>query len=146
MARKLSEDEIGRLGELAETLRRWQPDFSAERFSGRGIVIAAGGATVFTNAYVLVSVLRDTLGCALPIEVWHLGAAEMSPSMAALLGELGATVVDAGPLVAETGASVRDGWQLKPFAMLHSRFAEVLLLDADQVPIRDPAICFEWPE
>jgi hypothetical protein len=146
MARKLGDGDIARLQTMARTLRGWRPDIALERFAERGIVIAAGGAGVFTNAYVLVSVLRGALGCRLPIEVWHLGAAEMSPAMAALLEELDVTVVDAEPLIRQQADDIRDGWQLKPFAMLWSRFAEVLLLDADQVPVRDPADCFDWPD
>lgn len=134
------------LNQLAATLRAWQPSIPVDQLAGRGIVIAAGGATVFTNAYVLVSVLRRTLHCRLPIEVWHLGATEMSASMAALLEELDVSVVDAAPLISKHGDGVRDGWQLKSFAMLWSRFAEVLLLDADQVPVYDPAACFDWPQ
>jgi hypothetical protein len=134
------------LAALGERLANWQPDYPADRFSGRGIVVCAGGSRVFTNAYVLLFVLRRTLGCTLPIEVWHFGAAEMSPSMAGLLAELDVDVVDALPRIAAAGASVLDGWQLKPFALQHSRFAEVLLLDADQVPVGDPAQVFDWPE
>lgn len=131
---------------LAARLSGWRPAYPAERFSGRGIVVCAGGARVFTNAYVLVWVLRRTLGCTLPIEVWHFGADEMSPAMAALLTELDVELVDALPRIVAEKAAVRDGWQLKPFAIQHSRFAEVLLLDADQVPVRNPAELFEWPE
>jgi len=115
-------------------------------FSGRGIVICAGGARVFTNAYVLVSVLRKALGCTLPIEIWHFGPEEISPSMGRLLQILDVDLVDAIPLLNSHAVDLTDGWQLKPFAMTHSRFAEVLLLDADQVPVRNPAECFDWPE
>ncbi|MDV7402582.1 hypothetical protein RZS08_64770, partial [Arthrospira platensis SPKY1] len=31
---------------------------------------------------------------------------------------------------------------LKPYAILHSHFREVLLLDADNVPVRDPSFLF----
>jgi hypothetical protein len=34
------------------------------------------------------------------------------------------------------------GWQLKPYALLHSSFQEVLLLDADNVPLVDPGFLF----
>jgi hypothetical protein len=112
--------------------------------TGQGILVCAGGARMFTNAYVLIRVLRDTLGCSLPIEVWHMGAAEMSPAMAALLGSHGVTVIDATALIAAEGGLIRDGWQLKSFALARTGLAEVLLLDADQVPVRDPAPLFGW--
>ena len=38
------------------------------------------------------------------------------------------------------------GWELKCYALLHCAFAEVLLLDADNVPITDPTFLFDEPE
>lgn len=146
MTRALSSADLQKLSHLATALRDWSPEMDVESYSGRGIVIAAGGSAIFTNAFVLINVLRHTLNCRLPIEVWHFGSAEMSPAMAALLEQLDVSVVDAEPVIRRYGATVRDGWQLKPFAILRSRFAEVLLLDADQVPVLDPEVCFEWAE
>ncbi|SFM05277.1 Mannosyltransferase putative [Methylorubrum salsuginis] len=120
--------------------------YPQDRFTGSGIVICAGGASVFTNAYVLIHVLRTLLRCALPIEVWHLGDGEMSARMRWLLRNLSAEPVDAQAVMADQGVPVSDGWQLKSFALAHSSFARVLLLDADIVPERDPAELFEWPE
>jgi hypothetical protein len=120
--------------------------FGDAAYSGRGIVIAAGGQRLFVNAYVLVHLLRRRLGCATPIEVWHYGVDEMSPRMKALLADLGVETVDATGLAARAGVAIRDGWQLKPLALLGSRFAEVLLLDADQVPVVDPSVAFDWPQ
>lgn len=114
--------------------------------SGRGLVVVAGGARMFTNAYVLLHVLRHTLKSQIPVELWHFGQSEISPAMVSLVDPLGVRLVDAVPLLAATGADIKDGWQLKSFALAHSRFAEVLLLDADQVPISDPAACFDWEE
>jgi hypothetical protein len=131
---------------LAARLRALQPGYPEGRFAGRGIVIAAGGRTMFTNAYVLVSILRRTLGCTLPIELWHFGPSKLSASMAAALEPFGVRLVDAGPRAAEAGVELHDGWQLKPFALQWSGFAEVLMLDADQVPVRDPRTLFDWPE
>lgn len=129
---------------LAARLRDLQP-YPASRFEGKGLVVCAGGAQLFTNAFVLLRVLRKTLGFSLPIEVWHLGA-EMSGHMARILEREGATVIDARAVLAEFPSPIVDGWQLKIYAILHSAFREVLLLDADQVPARDPAEVFDWPE
>ena len=130
---------------LAARIATLEPE-PPEPFTGRGIVISAGGAQVFTNAYVLVFVLRRTLKSTLPIEVWHLGEAEMTPAMRELLEALDVSVVDAHRVLAEHPARIADGWQLKPYALMRSRFAEVLLLDSDQVPLTDPAALFDWPE
>ena len=126
-ATNASQDNAGQdLAVLAQRLKATRPEYPAERFSGRGIVICAGGARVFTNAYVLVSILRRTLGSRLPIEVWHFGADEMSSSMAALLTELDVELVDALPRFARENADIHDGWQLKPFAIQHCGFCRSL--------------------
>jgi len=136
-------DSIRRLAEQIRTDANQQIDLEGE---GRGIVIVAGGSRVFTNAYVLLHVLRNVVGSTLPIELWYFGQGELSAAMAALVRPFGVTLVDAVPLIEATDSPIRDGWQLKSFALVHSRFAEVLLLDADQVPVDDPAACFHWPQ
>jgi hypothetical protein len=121
-------------------------DYPTDRFRGRGIVVCAGGVRMFVNAYVLLRILREKLRCPLPIQLWHLGPRELSPVMRALLEELDVELIDAHAVQATHPGSIADGWQLKPYAILHSRFQEVLLLDADQVPVRDPAEVFRWPQ
>jgi hypothetical protein len=61
------------------------PPYPRGRFRGRGMIVCAGGPRLFTCAWVMLSLLRKTLGCELPIEVWHLGAAELGPHETALL-------------------------------------------------------------
>jgi hypothetical protein len=36
-----------------------------------------------------------------------------------------------------------DGWELKPYAIVNSRFAEVLYIDADNVVVRNPEFLFD---
>jgi hypothetical protein len=131
--------------ELAQAADASAP-FPEDRFAGRGIVICAGGARMFTCAWVTIAVLRRHLGCTLPIEVWHMGSQEMGPPMRGLLEELGAQAVDAHEVARRHPVERLGGWELKAYALLHTRFAEVLLLDADNLPVRDPAFLFELPE
>jgi hypothetical protein len=115
--------------------------YPAERFSGRGIVICAGGLRYFTNGYVCASVLRK-LGCTLPIQFWHLGPDEITQEMRELVEHLGITFVD-GHAVRDTyPARILNGWELKPYAIIHCPFEEVLALDADNVAVRDPEYLF----
>jgi Mannosyltransferase putative len=114
--------------------------YPAFRFKGRGIVTCAGGPRYFTCVWVLVRVLRDVIGTKLPIEVWHRGPMEIDPLMRALLERFGVEVVDASAIESHPMPSER--WALKPFAILHSRFQEVVFLDADNVPAIDPARLF----
>jgi len=106
-----------------------------------GIVIPAGGELYSRLAWHLIWCLRR-LGCRLPIEVWHLYH-EMPARHAALFNELeGVRLVDAAAVAEAAGivsrAVERPGWWLKAFAVRHSRFAEVMLLDADNVPVVRP--------
>lgn len=126
--------------EAAKTLVEERP-----RWHGRGIVICGGGITYFTNAWVCVTMLRRA-GCDLPIEVWHLGQKEMSARMRALLRSLDCRVVDALRVRKHYPMRQLNGWELKPYAIFHSEFAETLLLDADNVPVRNPQFLFDSSE
>lgn len=110
---------------------------------GRGIVICAGGARLFTCAWVLIAMLRRHLGCRLPIEVWHIDPAELGPPMQALLEPFEVDVVDALQVAQRHPVAVLGGWQLKTYALLHTRFQQVLLLDADNLLVADPATLFD---
>jgi ADP-heptose:LPS heptosyltransferase len=114
-------------------------------WQGRGIVICGGGIRYFTNAWVCIHMLRR-FGCVLPIEVWHLGKSEMSNEMAKLLGSLNVGVVDAFKVRMEHPVRRLKGWELKPYAIIHSRFRETLLLDADNVPVKSPEFLFDTEE
>jgi len=117
-----------------------------DRFSGRGIVICAGGYRLFTCGYVCARMLRH-LGCELPIQFWHF-ANEVDPSMTHIVAPLDVTCVNANEVDRqnEQPSRILRGYELKPFAMLHCPYREVLLLDADNVPLVDPAFLFDTPE
>ena len=116
--------------------------YPAHRFKGRGIVTCAGGSRYFTCVWVLVRVLRDMIKTTLPIQVWHRGAMEIDPPMRALLERYHVEVVDASTI--ESHPMPHERWALKPFAILHSRFQEVVFLDADNVPAIDPERLFAF--
>lgn len=116
-----------------------------DRYEGCGIIIPAGGTTYFANAWVCIHMLRFH-GCNLPIQLWHLGEHEMDNNMCQLLSSLDVTCVDALELRKKIPCRILNGWELKPFSILHSSYEEVLLLDADNVPVMDPTFLFETPE
>lgn len=116
-----------------------------DTFSGRGIVICGGGAKYFPGVWVLVNMLRY-LGCHLPIEVWYLGRSELDLPMEQLLTPLGVTCVDGLEVSKTHPCRILKGWELKAFALVHSAYKEVLLLDADNVPTISPDEIFSWPE
>ncbi len=116
------------------------------RCRGRGIVIAGGGR-YFPSAYVAVRVLRH-VGCTLPIQLWHLSG-EVDSAMRRLLRPLRVRCVNADAVARRHPFRFCEGhwwkgWQLKPYAIAHSSFREVLFLDADCYPARDPTFLFDW--
>lgn len=114
-------------------------------FDGRGIVVVGGGLRYFPCAWVCINMLRR-LGCVLPIELWYLGPSEMTEQMKNLISPLGVQAIDALEVRKLHPARLLNGWELKPYAVIHSRFREVLLLDADNVAVVDPTFLFETPQ
>ena len=112
---------------------------------GRGIVIAAGGHRYQVNAWVCIRMLRHW-GCKLPIQCWYLGPDEYNEEWANLVKPYGVECIDAYVVQLEHHHERLFGWELKPYMIQHSPFAEVLLLDADNVPLVDPEFLFETPE
>ncbi len=118
-------------------------DYPPQPMDGRGIVISGGGK-YFAMAYVVIRTLRR-LGCKLPIELWHLGAEEMNDAQRTAAESLGGVTICDARLIGP-GARILCGWESKPYSVLYSRFAEVLYLDADNVPARDPEYLFDAAE
>ncbi len=109
----------------------------------RGIVTLAGGVIYTLNAYILCRLLREQ-GCQLPIEWFYLGD-EMEPQwiefIATHIPRL--TLRDLGGHGIKTRA--RGGWQAKATCLLAASFDELLFLDADSHPLRDPTYIFDDP-
>jgi len=100
------------------------------------------GGRHIAGAWVSLTLLRRVHACRLPVEVWYLGDRDLPPAVRELLTEFNVRFVDATQGDPSLPPDV-SGWVLKPFALLHSGFAEVLGLDADNVPLADPAPLFE---
>lgn len=111
---------------------------------GEGIVTMGGGLKYFPSVWVLVNQLR-AVGCELPIECWHMGREEMDPCMRRLLERFDVRCRDILEVRKEHPTRRLGGWQLKPFVIQHSEFQEVLFLDADNAPTRDPSYLFSQP-
>lgn len=121
-----------------------------DELSGRGIVICAGGPRYFPCAWTCIQMLRE-LGCTLPIELWYLGPKEMDARMRSLVEPLGVVCRDGRSHRKNSQGKPKPqsplgGFELKPYAILHSQFREVLLIDADNVAVRNPEYLFELAE
>ncbi len=108
----------------------------------RGVVIAGGGSRYLPSTYVAVRTLRH-VGCTLPIQVWHLGPQEMDAHVAGILAEYGVECVDALALRPRHPCRILCGWELKIYATAYSPFREVLFLDADCAPTKNPEYLFD---
>jgi len=140
MAEINNENALLRIDDTVATLPDRPPD--GVNLDGRGIVICAGGNRYFVCAWVCINMLRKQ-GCQLPIQMWHLGPKEVNDTMRRLLGPLNVTLVDAEEIRKQHPARILNGWEVKPYAIIHSPFREVLALDADNVPLGDPEFLFD---
>ena len=131
------------------------PPYPARRFRNRGIVTCASATPgwssgkhlpqgYFPGAWVLVRELRR-LGCTLPITFAHRGPLEWDPSLTRLVRPLGVDVLDLTAVARDDPLRILGGWESKVFAIQHAPYEEVLFLDADNVPARNPAFLFEEP-
>jgi hypothetical protein len=113
----------------------------------RGIVIGAGGAKYFACAFSCFYILRQ-LGCNLPVEFWYLDEYEMDNAMKHMCDIHNIKYVNANKYCIENNLNPRilNGWELKPFSTLYSDIREVLYLDADNIPVKDPSYLFDLPE
>lgn len=108
--------------------------YPSELFSGQGIVILAGGRyTAFATTGL--GMLRE-IGSKLPIEVWVKDAEEEREEWCIELSKEGvacrrlSNYMDTKLLV--------QGYQLKISAIFFSSFEQILFLDADNVPVKNP--------
>jgi len=115
------------------------PPYPRNVFSGRGIVMLAGGR-YSSFATTGLGMLRE-IGSKLPIEVWvkdHTEEKEGSCDEIKKEGMACRRISDYMDV-----SSNKHGYQLKISSILFSSFEEVLFLDADNVPVRNPDGIFE---
>ncbi|MCB1098044.1 MAG: hypothetical protein KDN22_20905 [Verrucomicrobiae bacterium] len=111
------------------------------KLNGRGITICAGGTLLYTNAWILVKMLRY-LGNSDPVQIWYMGNTECDSRMKKLMEPYDIEFINA----LEIAAFELEGWSLKPFAIINSPFRHVIALDADNLPIVDPSYLLETEE
>ena len=126
---------------IFDNIKRNPPALFPTDAKGRGIVVVAGGFKYLTCALVLIDVLRQH-GCKLPVEVFHLKD-ELPEGARSRLLKCNAEPRDLSDVV---DYEWEGQYTTKILAVRHSRFREVLLLDADNNCLRDPAYLFDCRE
>ena len=104
---------------------------------GRGIVTSVYDGQ-FASAWVLFSELAR-LKVDLPVEAFH-REGELSARNAELVASLGLN------LTLRVLKDEVSGYVIKPCSIWRSAFREVMWLDSDNFPIRDPSFLFDDPE
>ncbi|KAF9932000.1 hypothetical protein BGZ67_004927 [Mortierella alpina] len=108
----------------------------------RGIVMCVGNKH-WTYARTTVKVLREVLRSSLPIEIYYAGEQDLSLENREWFEQLeGVSVIDISTKLDQDMLQI-SGPVIKPFAMLVSRFEEVILIDSDAYFLQDPAVLFE---
>jgi len=117
--------------------------------SSRGIVIQAFDE-VLSSVYAILKLLRENYNCQLPIELWSMeGELDMkNPILQHILVTYGGGDKDDGASKI-TLRVIHDenvkSYMSKPYSIAYSYFEEVLFLDSDNFPLRDPTELFEEP-
>ncbi|KAF9995390.1 hypothetical protein BGZ65_008963, partial [Modicella reniformis] len=108
----------------------------------QGIVMCVGDKHSI-YARTTVKVLREVLGSRLPIEIYYVGEQDLSKENREWFEKHEDIItVDITTKLDQDLLQI-SGPTIKPFALLVSRFQEVILMDSDAYFLQDPAILFE---
>jgi Mannosyltransferase putative len=122
--------------------------YPSRNFQGRGIVMIGGNGKTLDLILITLRMLRE-LNCKLPVEVWHLPG-EITITDENVLKGLGAIPRDFGGrnvLIPMREIKGREkNFQIKVAAWVNSAFEEIIALDSDVMPVRDPTYLFDTPE
>lgn len=126
------------------TMPSWASEKS--RFEGRGIVLVGGNSGTLRGIRTTLSMLKE-YGCQLPVEVHHLED-EISVSDIQNLTAPDVTFRSLGDpsnlfQVKKKAGKGGKSFHIKTAAMINSAFKEILYLDSDSMPVRDPTYLFD---
>ncbi len=108
-----------------------------------GITIIGGGYKYFSNAWVVLRLLRQ-IGSTLPVQIWLLDEEkDLRISKWIEPYEAEVRILAKPKRLKDLPRGALWQWMLKPWALLNSGFRETLLLDADSFPVRNPEYLLE---
>ena len=114
-----------------------------------GIVMCVGQRN-FVLAAQNIRTLRNVLGSTLPIDIFYAGEHDFPWEKRKELGDLAPSIQTLNILdfYDDTVTGINDsltenGWVMKPFAMLASRFQKAILVDADTIFLQRPDTYFD---
>ncbi|GMF28072.1 unnamed protein product [Phytophthora lilii] len=122
------------------------PNVKEDRDPRAGIVMVVY-PSLLASAYASVRALREVLKCTLPIEIWFRSdELKRVPGALEPLQELAKKDNVSEITFREISDRRALRFAAKVHAVYNSAFDQVLFLDADNVPVRDPAYLFESDE
>ncbi|KAF7934114.1 uncharacterized protein EAE97_008474 [Botrytis byssoidea] len=121
----------------------------------RGIVMAAGDRHALIRARTSLRLLKS-YNCTLPVEIFHFDSELSAPALSSILSDLkelqnsdsGTSGINVTMRVVGD-VSKGSGWkdfQIKGAAIQQSSFDDILYLDTDSYPLRNPEYLFEGRE
>lgn len=120
--------------------------YAKGNFQGRGILFTAGNKDTYDRVMTTLRILRVEYKCNLPAEVWYFKG-ELTDVQIENLKELQAIARDlsdpSNGLTVQKDKGAWKNFQIKSTALINSRFKEILYLDSDNVPLRDPQYLFD---
>ena len=146
--RRLSTVDVEKVRQRIEQFKSEAPTFPNKGiFHGRGIVIVGGSSPKFsTSFWIAVHAIRRT-GSKLPIQIWFPVGELPDCGRISELKRLNVTVLSFSHLNRGSGdfVEVTNRFMFKIIALIFSSFDEVLLLDSDNIILRDPEELFSSP-
>ena len=120
-----------------------------QQFNGRGIVVIAGDGKTLIRMGILLKALTR-LGSQLPVEIHYYDQEMTTESQARLTSirpEIYFNDLSSSSNVVQVSYGPQEGrnYHFKTAALLNSRFAEPIMLDADNIPVIDPDSLYSSP-
>lgn len=137
----LTPEQASLMREQHAGLIRNLPAYPSEAFSGRGIVMLAGGH-YSEYAATALGVLRES-GSKLPVEVWRRDEREEKHEWCDEIEQEGMACRRLSDYLDTDILSIQDGKEMKIFTMLFSSFEEIIFIDADNMALQPPELLFE---
>ncbi|KAF9207897.1 hypothetical protein BGZ59_010907 [Podila verticillata] len=130
-------DTVAGFNIMTELLKE---DYMFESYSGIGYVLCAGDGQL---SYLVTSIqsIREVFKSNMPIQVFYAGDQDLSPSRQEYIRKITGNieVIDI-TLIFDNGYLQLQGWAIKSFALLASKFENAMVIDAD-----DPSELFDGP-
>lgn len=115
------------------------PEYPSGKFQGRGVVMLGGGR-YSEFADTSLAMLR-AVGSTLPAELWVADPSEETPGWCEELAEIGVACRRLSDYMDREELKHPYAW--KTYTLLYSSFAEILFLDADSMPVKNPEFIFD---